>query len=54
MAYAPYDDPEIAIIVFLYNAGEGGRVAAPTVKAVMDAYFELKAVDVAQGLTGNP
>jgi penicillin-binding protein 2 len=54
MAYAPYDDPEIAIIVFLYNAGEGGRVAAPTVKAVMDAYFELKAVDVSQGLTGNP
>jgi hypothetical protein len=29
-------------------------VAAPTVKAVMDAYFELKAVDVSQGLIGNP
>jgi penicillin-binding protein 2 len=54
LAYAPYDNPEIAIIAFYYNAGEGGRVAAPTVKAVMDAYFELKAVDTAQGLTGNP
>lgn len=54
VAYAPYDNPEIAIIVFLYNAGEGGRVAAPTVKAIMNAYFELKAVDAAQGLTGNP
>ncbi len=54
MAYAPYDNPEIAILVFFYNAGEGGRVAAPTVKAVMDAYFEIKAVDAAQGLTGNP
>jgi penicillin-binding protein 2 len=54
VAYAPYDNPEIAILVFLYNAGEGGRVAAPTVKAVMDAYFALKAVDTAQGLTGNP
>ncbi|MCX6037987.1 MAG: penicillin-binding protein 2 [Chloroflexi bacterium] len=54
VAYAPYDNPEIAILVFLYNAGEGGRVAAPTVKAVMDAYFEIKAVDTAQGLTGNP
>ena len=54
VAYAPYDDPEIAIIAFLYNAGEGGRVAAPTVKAIMDAYFELKAVDVSRGLTGNP
>ena len=54
MAYAPYDNPEIAIVAFFYNAGEGGRVAAPTVKAVMDAYFTLKAVDTAQGLTGNP
>jgi hypothetical protein len=24
------------------------------VKAIMNAYFELKAVDAAQGLTGNP
>ena len=54
VAYAPYDNPEIAIIAFFYNAGEGGRVAAPTVKSVMDAYFALKAVDSAQGLTGKP
>lgn len=54
LAYAPYDNPEIAILAFFYNAGEGGKVAAPTVKAVMNAYFELKAVDAAQGLTGNP
>ena len=54
VAYAPYDNPEIAIIAFFYNAGEGGRVAAPTVRDVMNAYFELKAVDTAQGLTGNP
>lgn len=54
MAYAPYDNPEIAVIAFYYNAGEGGRVAAPSVKAVMDAYFQLKAVDIAQGLTQNP
>jgi len=54
VAYAPYDNPEIAILVFFYNAGEGGRVAAPTVRDVMSAYFELKAVDTAQGLSGNP
>jgi penicillin-binding protein 2 len=54
VAYAPFDNPEIAIVAFLYNAGEGGRVAAPTVKAIMNAYFELKAVDAAQGMTGNP
>jgi penicillin-binding protein 2 len=54
VAYAPYDNPEIAILAFFYNAGEGGRVAAPTVRDVMSAYFQLKAVDTAQGLTGNP
>ena len=54
VAYAPYDKPEIAIIAFYYNAGEGGRVAAPSVKALMDAYFELKAVDTAQGRNINP
>ena len=54
VAFAPYDNPEIAILAFFYNAGEGGRVAAPTVKSVMDAYFALKAVDTAQGLTNQP
>jgi penicillin-binding protein 2 len=29
MAYAPFDDPEIIIIAFAYNGGEGGQVAAP-------------------------
>jgi penicillin-binding protein 2 len=54
VAFAPYDNPEIAILTFFYNAGEGGRVAAPTVKAVMDAYFALKAVDTSQGLANQP
>jgi penicillin-binding protein 2 len=54
VAFAPYDNPEIAIIGFMYNAGEGGRVVAPTVRAVMDAYFALKAIDTAQGGAGTP
>ena len=54
VAYAPYDNPEIVILAFMYNAGEGGRVVAPTVRDVMSAYFQLKAIDTAQGLTGNP
>jgi penicillin-binding protein 2 len=53
VAFAPYDDPEIAIITFLYNGIEGGRTAAPIVKSVMDAYFELKSIDIAQGITGS-
>ena len=48
VAYAPFDDPEIVILAFAYNGGEGGSVAAPIVKLVMDAYFEQKAIDTAQ------
>ncbi len=48
LAYAPFDDPEIAILAFMYNGGEGASVAAPVVGRVMEAYFELKAIDIAQ------
>ena len=47
MAYAPYEDPEIIVLAFAYNGGEGGTVAAPIVARVMQAYFELKAIDLA-------
>lgn len=48
VGYAPYDDPEIAIIAFVYNGNEGSQVAAPIVKQVMEAYFEFKAIDAAK------
>ena len=48
LAYAPFEDPEIIILAFAYNGGEGASVAAPMVYRVMDAYFELKAIDIAQ------
>ncbi|HSB00162.1 MAG TPA: penicillin-binding transpeptidase domain-containing protein [Anaerolineales bacterium] len=48
LAYAPYDDPEIIILAFLYHGGEGGTVAAPVVARVMQAYFELKSIDLAK------
>jgi len=54
VAFAPFDNPEIAVLAFMYNAGEGGRVVAPTVRDVMSAYFQLKAIDTARGLTGTP
>ncbi len=47
--YAPYDDPEIAVVAFVYNGGEGASVAAPIVRTVMEGYFELKAIDAARG-----
>jgi penicillin-binding protein 2 len=49
LAYAPFDDPEIIILAFAYNGGEGGSVAAPIVARVMQAYFELKSIDLASG-----
>lgn len=48
VAYAPYDDPEIVVVAFCYNGGEGASVAAPIVRRVLEAYFELKSIDTAQ------
>ena len=48
LAYAPYEDPEIIIVAFAYNGGEGGSVAAPIVARVMQAYLELRKLDVVQ------
>jgi penicillin-binding protein 2 len=45
VGYAPYDDPEIVVVAFVYYGGEGASVAAPLVRKVMDAYFELKEMD---------
>ncbi len=49
LSYAPFDDPEIIVLAFAYNGGEGGSVAAPIVARVLQAYFELKAIDLARG-----
>jgi penicillin-binding protein 2 len=49
LAYAPYEDPEIIVIAFAYNGGEGASVAGPMVARVIKAYFEIKAIDIAQG-----
>jgi len=49
LAYAPYEDPEIIVLAFAYHGGEGASVAAPIVSRVIQAYFELKAIDIAKG-----
>ncbi|MDZ4771322.1 MAG: penicillin-binding transpeptidase domain-containing protein [Chloroflexota bacterium] len=41
-AYAPYEDPEIVAIAFVYNGGEGSRNALPIVVETIESYFRLK------------
>lgn len=38
-AFAPVEEPEISVIVFLYNGGEGSVNAAPVARQVLEAYF---------------
>jgi penicillin-binding protein 2 len=45
VGFAPYDNPEIAVVAFVYNGTEGSTVSAPIVRQVMEAYFELKSID---------
>jgi penicillin-binding protein 2 len=45
VGYAPYEDPEIAVVAFVYNGGEGASVAGPIVWQILNAYFELKTID---------
>jgi penicillin-binding protein 2 len=47
VAYGPYEDPEVAVIAFVYNGGEGASVAGPIVRQFLEAYFEIKAGDTA-------
>ena len=46
VAFAPYENPEIAVVAFVYNGTEGSTVAGPIVRRTLEAYFELKAVDI--------
>lgn len=39
-AFAPFDDPQVAITVIVEDGGEGSSVAAPVAKEVLDWWFE--------------
>lgn len=45
VGYAPWDNPEIAVVAFVYGGKEGSTFSAPIVRRVIDAYFEMKATD---------
>lgn len=41
VAYAPFEKPEIVILVMFEHSGFGSDSAAPVVKTMMDAYFQI-------------
>lgn len=41
-AYAPAEDPQILIIAFVYNGGEGSLVALPVVVETLEAWLRLE------------
>lgn len=44
MAYAPAEDPEIALVVFIEGGGEGSVTAAPVAARILAHYFDLQLV----------
>ncbi|MBX3015440.1 MAG: penicillin-binding protein 2 [Caldilineaceae bacterium] len=38
-AYAPYENPEIAVVAFVYDGGEGSATTVPIVQKILEAYF---------------
>ena len=41
VAFAPADDPQIAVAVVVEHGGFGGQVAAPIAKSLLEAWFKL-------------
>jgi penicillin-binding protein 2 len=42
VAYAPIENPQIAIAVLIEHGGHGGEAAAPMAKKVFEKYIEMK------------
>ncbi len=45
LAFAPYDNPEVAVVVFVEGGGEGSGVAAPIAARILRYYFGLPAAE---------
>ncbi len=53
VAFAPAEDPEIALAVLVEHGGGGGAVAAPIAKRVLEAYFKNKNSNPGIALSNN-
>jgi penicillin-binding protein 2 len=45
VAFAPFEDPEIAVAVLVENGGGGSEVASPVARRVLDHYMETRSTD---------
>ncbi|MCL5997601.1 MAG: penicillin-binding protein 2 [Chloroflexi bacterium] len=41
LAYAPYENPQIALAVYIWNGGQGSGVAAPVAQRILANYFNV-------------
>ncbi|MEW6738374.1 MAG: penicillin-binding protein 2 [Nitrospirota bacterium] len=53
VAFAPVDNPEIALSVFVEHGGGGGAVAAPIAKRAIEAYFKSQQSAVSSQQSAN-
>jgi penicillin-binding protein 2 len=53
VAYAPAEDPKIAVAVLVENTGHGGTYAAPIAKALIEEYWKDSDVDDRHQIAGQ-
>ena len=53
-SYAPAQNPEIVVVVFMEGGGHGGSVAAPVARKIYEAYFAKIKADETESITLNP
>ncbi len=50
-AFAPVEQPEIALVVYVYNGGEGSQTSVPIARDILEWYFKRKNDIASQFLT---
>ena len=50
IAFAPYDEPAIAVAVLVEGGGGGGSVAGPIARQVMEAFFSASTANKAPNI----
>jgi len=54
MSYAPVEAPEIVVVAWVYNGGEGSVVSVPVAHDVLDFYFKRAAGELEPEVTPEP